>query len=311
MVETMKKLRVMMRKKGFTRLWRKNIGLLYIFPWIIGFLVFTLYPFITSFVYSFTNFGGMKTPNFIGLDNYVHMFTVDPDFWISVKATLTFVLLSLPLKLGFALFIAILLNMKMKYVNFFRTIYYIPSILGGSVAIAIVWRMMFLKGGLINSLLSFIHIQPIGWLSVPFLSVMTISLLTVWQFGSSMIIFLAGLKQIPKEQYEAATADGASKIRTFFVITIPMLTPVILFNFIMQMINAFQEFTSAFIITAGGPMKATYLYAYKLYVEAFGNFRMGYASALSWMMFIVMFVITILIFKFSDNFIYYEDGGNS
>lgn len=299
------------RIKGFESFWKKNVGLIYILPWIIGFLIFTLYPFIASFVDSFTDYNGMKAPNFVGFKNYTHMVTIDPEFWISVKATITFVLLSVPLKLGFALLIAILLNMKMKYVNFFRTIYYIPSILGGSVAIAIVCRMMFLKGGLINLLLSYFKIPPIGWLSVPFLSVFTISLLTVWQFGSSMIIFLAGLKQIPKEQYEAATVDGASKIKMFFSITVPMLTPVILFNLIMQMINAFQEFTSAFIITAGGPMKATYLYAYKLYTEAFGNFRMGYASALSWMMFAVVFIITALIFKFSDKLIYYEDGGNS
>lgn len=297
--------------KRLKKLHKKNIGLIYVLPWIIGFLVFTLYPFVSSFVDSFTDYTGTSAPKFVGLQNYIEMFTIDPEFWISAKATVIFVLLSLPLKLGFALFIAILLNQKMRYVNFFRTVYYIPSILGGSVAVAIVWRMMFLKGGFLNSFLAFFHIPPVGWLSEPFLAVFTISLLTVWQFGSSMIIFLAGLKQISKELYEAAKVDGASKVRMFFVITVPMLSPVILFNLIMQMINAFQEFTSAFIVTAGGPIKATYLYAFKLYIEAFSNFRLGYASALSWVLFIVIMLMTLLIFRFSDKLIYYEDGGNS
>ena len=286
---------------------RRNTGLFYVLPWVFGFLVFTLYPFASSFYNSFTNNLGGGNIKFIGLQNYKNMFTVDFDFWISARATAIYVAIAVPLKLGFALFIAMLLNIRIKGVNLFRTVYYIPSILGGSVAVSIVWRMLFLKNGLVNRMLESLSFPAVGWLSKPGPALFTISLLTVWQFGSSMVIFLAGLKQIPNDLYEAATVDGASKPRMFRVITLPMLTPVLLFNLVMQMINAFQEFTSAFIITGGGPVKGTYLYAFKMYVEAFRNFRLGYASALSWVLFAVIILLTLIIFKVSDRYVYYEN----
>jgi len=286
-------------------------GLLYISPWLIGFLVLQLYPLVASFFYSLTDFNMFKTPNFIGLKNYIDIFEKDYDFWPSMKATLLYVFMGVPAKLIFALLIALVLNMKLKIINFFRTVYYIPSILGGSVAVALIWRLMFMKEGSVNTALNFLHLPDVDWLGSPFLALVTITLLIVWQFGSSMVIFLAGLKQIPAELYEAGLVDGASRIKMFFRITLPLLTPMIFFNLVMQMITAFQDFTSAFVITGGGPLKGTYLYGMKLYNDAFSYFKMGYASALSWIMFAVILVITLILFKSSNSWVHYEDGGKS
>lgn len=288
---------------------RQAVGLVYILPWIVGFLVLQLYPFIASFIYSFTNFNLGGTPDFIGLKNYVDIFTKDAEFWNSLKVTIIFVFVSVPCKLVFALFIAILLNQKVRGVNLFRTVYYLPSIFGSSVAISIVWRMLFQTDGIVNSLLKNIHLPTMPWLGEPTMALMTLCLLSVWQFGSSMVIFLAGLKQIPSELYDAAKVDGASVPRTFFTITIPMLTPMVFFNIIMQMINAFQEFTSAFVITDGGPMHGTYVYGLKLYNEAFRYFKIGYSSALSWILFIVIMLFTAVLFASSKKWVHYEDGG--
>ncbi|MEF3312994.1 sugar ABC transporter permease [Paenibacillus sp. GYB004] len=284
-------------------------GLLYISPWIIGFLVFQFYPILSSFYYSFTDYSMARDPRWIGLKNYVDMFTIDPNFLLSLKVTIVYVLMAVPLKLMFALLVAVILNLKLKFVNFFRTVYYIPSILGGSVAIAILWRAMFLKDGLVNHILAFFHIPAVDWFGTTYMALFTLSLLTVWQFGSSMVLFLAGLKQIPQELYEAAGMDGASRLRTFFTITLPMLTPILFFNLVMQLIGALQEFTSAFVVTNGAPMKGTYLYGMKLYEEAFSNFKMGYASALSWVLFVLILVVTFLLFRSSKHWVHYEDGG--
>ena len=193
--------------------------------------------------------------------------------------------------------------------NIFRTVYYLPSIFGSSVAISIVWRMLFQTDGIVNSLLAKLSISPIPWLGEPLIALLTLCLLSAWQFGSSMVIFLAGLKQIPAELYDAAKVDGASAVRIFFTITVPMLTPMVFFNIIMQMINAFQEFTSAFVITDGGPLQGTYLYGLKLYNEAFRYFKIGYSSALSWILFTVIMVFTLILFRSSRRWVYYEDGG--
>lgn len=285
------------------------VGLLYILPWIIGFLIFQLYPLVSSFIYSFTDYSMMNNPGFVGLKNYKELLTTDPNFWQSLKVTLIYVIFSVPLKLAIALLIAMILNIKIRAVGFFRTLYYLPSIMGGSVAIAVLWRFLFMKDGFLNKLLSTIHIQGADWLGDTRFSLITISLLTVWQFGSSMVLFLAGLKQIPEELYEAGRMDGASKLRMFFTITIPMLTPIVLFNIVIQMINAFQDFTAAFVITNGGPANSTYLYGIMLYQNAFQYFKMGYASALSWILFIIIIAITALIFKSSSRWAHYEDGG--
>ena len=287
----------------------ENSGYTYLLPWMIGFLVFQFYPLALSLYYSFTNYGVGDSHQWIGLENFVRMFTVDEDFYSSLFATFQYVFISVPLKLVVALAVAMLLNMKLRCINLFRTAYYLPSILGGSVAVSILWRHLFEYDGVINRLLGYIGISPIGWLTDTKVAMLTISLLSVWQFGSSMVFFLAALKQIPNELYEAANVDGAKKVRIFFQITLPMISPIILFNLVMQMINAFQEFTVPFIITnGGGPMKATYLYGMLLYQNGFKFFKMGYASALSWILFLVILVFTALVFKSSSYWTFYSDG---
>jgi oligogalacturonide transport system permease protein len=276
-------------------------------PWFIGFLVFGLYPLVSSLYFSFTDYTMFNKPKLVGWDNYVYMFTSDREFFPSLLVTFKYVLFSVPMKIISALFFAMLLNKKLKFINLFTTIYYLPSILGASVSISILWRFMFSLSGFINTALSNIGIKPIPFLEDPRYALFSISLLVVWSFGSSMVIFLAGLKQIPKELYEAASIDGASKCKEFIKITLPLLTPSIFFNLIMQLINSFQSFTSAFVITHGGPMKSTYLYMMKLYNEAFSNFKMGYASALSWFLFLIVLSVTYVLFKKSDKFVYYME----
>lgn len=298
----------MLNNKRF--LGNRYTGLLYITPWIIGFIIFQLYPLISSLFYSFMDYRMFSEPEFIGLENYIYMVTKDELFWHSLKVTSIYVLVSIPLKLVTALIIALFLSRKLRFINFFRTVYYIPSIMGGSVAIAILWKAMFMKEGYVNSLLSILSIPSVSWLGNPSVALYTLSFLVVWQFGSSMVLFLAGLKQIPSELYEAARVDGASGIKIFFSITLPQLSPIIFFNLIMQIINAFQEFTGALVITdRGGPMNETYLYVLKIYDEGFRFFKMGYASALSWVLFIIILIFTSLIFKSSSGWVYYEDGG--
>lgn len=288
---------------------KKNVGLLYILPWLIGFFVLQLYPFLASIYYSFTDFSILKAPTFGGIENYKKLLFDDDTFRQSVKVTFIYVLIAVPAKLIFALFIAVVLNQKLRFINFFRTVYYLPSILGGSVAVSVLWRFLFARDGLINNLISKVGIGYIDWLGNPDIALYTISILTVWQFGSSMVIFLAGLKQIPSDLYEAAKVDGAGRIKIFFRITLPMLSPMIFFNLIMQMVHAFQEFTSAFVITSGGPLKSTYLYGLMLYETAFKFSKMGYASAQSWILFIIIMCFTALVIKSSPYWTYYDDGG--
>ncbi|WP_293892672.1 MULTISPECIES: carbohydrate ABC transporter permease [unclassified Sphaerochaeta] len=282
-------------------------GYLYILPWIIGFLLLQLVPLINSFWYSFTNFQLLGDPKFLGLENYKKIFTADPTFLQSLKVTSYYVLIAVPLKISFALVIAIILNQNIKGINLFRTLYYIPSILGGSVAISVLWKYLFMNQGVVNNLIGIFGIKAVDWLGDPRYALGTISLVTVWQFGSSMLLFLAGLKQIPVSQYEAARIDGAGRMRIFWKITIPELSPIILFNLIMQMINAFQDFTSAFVITQGGPLKSTYLYGLMLYDQGFKFFKMGYSSALSWILFAIILFFTSLTFRSSESWVHYGD----
>jgi oligogalacturonide transport system permease protein len=298
-------------KNRFQSTINKYKGLFYISPWIVGFLIFQLYPFIASFVYSFTDYNVLGACRFVGFNNYFELGRIDPDFFKSLMVTALYALISVPSKLIFSLLVALLLNMKIKGVNFFRTLYYLPSILGGSIAISALWKIMFMKEGTVNHLLHTLGIPPLNWLGDPHLALFTISILQVWQFGSSMVLFLAALKQIPQELYEAARVDGASKIKTFFRITLPLITPILFFNLIMQSINALQNFTSAFVVTNGGPMKSTYLIGLKLYIEAFNNFRMGYACAVSWILFLIILGLTFTVFKSSNKWVYYDDGGGA
>lgn len=288
----------------------KFTGLFYVLPFVIGLLVFQLYPFVMSFIYSFTDLSLANEWDWVGLSNYVKSFTADRDFWQSLGVTAVYVFIAVPCKLVFALFIAMILNMRIKGIRFFQTLYYIPSILGGSVAVSVIWRFMFSHDGLINTMTAYLGLPALDWLGSKALALPTVSLLAVWQFGSSMVLFLVGLKQIPVSLYEAASIDGATKVSQFFRITLPMLTPTVLFNVIMQTIGAFQEFTSAFIITAGGPMKSTYMYGMMLYNNSFKYYKMGYASAQSWILFIIIMAVTGLLFLSSRKWVYYEDGGH-
>lgn len=298
------------RIKARKRLGRYE-GLLYISPWLVGFLLLQLYPFLASLYYSFTDYAMVGKPSWVGLSNFITIFTRDRDFKNSLKVTVIYVIIAVPLKLAFALFIAMLLNLRVKGIGIFRTVYYLPSILGGSVAIAVLWRFLFSGNGTINTMLAKIGIGPVGWLSNPKIALFTLSLLAVWQFGSSMVVFLSALKNVPAELYESAKVDGASSVRCFWSITIPLITPTILFNMVMQLVTAFQEFTGAFVITSGGPMKSTYLYILKVYDEAFKYYKMGYSCALSWVLFVIMMVFTLVIFKTSNLWVFYGDGGDS
>jgi oligogalacturonide transport system permease protein len=288
---------------------RGYAGLFYITPWIIGLTVFQVYPFLASLVYSFTEYSILSPPRFIGFDNYTFMVTKDPMFFPSLRATFYYVVLAVPLKLVFALFVAMLLNMQLRFINLYRTMLYLPSILGGSVAVSVLWRVLFMYDGVVNALLAIVGIPPVKWLGDPSVAMITISLLQVWQFGSSMVVFLAGLKQIPRELYESARVDGAGRISEFLHITLPLITPMILFNLIMQTINAFQHFTEVMVITNGGPLNSTYVYAMKLYRDAFEYFKMGYASGLSWVLFTIIMTFTFLLFRSSSAWVHYQDGG--
>jgi len=283
------------------------MGYVYILPWVIGFLVFQLYPLIMSFFYSFTDYNMGNDYSFVGFANYVRVFTKDRETLNSLMTTFRFVFMSVPMKLISALLIALLLNQKLKAMNLYRTIYYLPSILGGSVAIAVLWRHLFEMNGVVNQLLRGLGFKGVGFLSDPNVALVTISTLSVWQFGSSMIFFLAALKQVPQSLYEAARVDGANKVRCFFTITLPMISSMTLFNVIMQMINAFQEYTMPAVITGGGPMKTTQVLAITLYKNAFTYRRMGYASSISWVLFVVIIVFTALIFRSSSLWTFYND----
>lgn len=288
---------------------QKYTAFIYLTPWIIGICFFVIYPFAMSLYYSFTDFNILSDPTFVGFGNYIRMFTEDPLFWTSLRATLVFVFLTVPLKLIFALFIAYIMNAKLKGIGVFRTAYYIPSILGANIAIAVLWQFLFQGNGLVNMVLNTIGIGSIEWFSSRMGAMFTITLLRVWQFGSAMLIFLNALAEIPKDYYEAASIDGASKIRQFFSITLPQLTPIIFFNLILQLVQAFQEFDGPFLITGGGPMRSTYLLPMYIYESAFRSYDMGYSSALSWILFILIMIFTAVLFKSSSKWVFYADGG--
>jgi|UniRef100_A0A7C3WPY8 multiple sugar transport system permease protein len=283
------------------------MGYFFVSPWLIGFIAFIIFPLVTSLYLSFTRYDILTPPRWIGLQNWIRMFTQDPRFWNATKATFKYVLFEVPLRLTFAFIVALIFSMKeSKVLNLYRAIYYIPSLIGGSVAIAVVWRQIWGYDGIINALLSIFGIHGINWLGDTRTAIWTLILLSVWQFGSPMLIFLAALKQVPTELYEAATIDGASFWKRLTSITLPMITPVILFNLINQMIHGFMAFTQSYIITQGGPLDSTLFYAVYMYRKAFNDFEMGYASALAWFMLALVGLFTIIIFKTSNRWVYYE-----
>jgi len=302
-----------------TKIWKENLGsYAFLVPWLLGFLGLTLYPMLYSLYLSFTKFNIRTPPEWIGLRNYLVMFVgtdslpKDERFLNSVMVTVKFVFISVPLKLVFALAVAMLMNKKLKLIGLYRALYYIPTLLGGSVAIAVLWRRLFAGDGLLNMILgSVFGMQNLpAWISNPKYSLYTLILLAVWQFGSPMIIFLAGLQQIPREYYEASSVDGAGRVRQFFAITLPSLSPIIFFNFVMQMISAFQSFTQAFIVSggSGGPLDSTMFYSLYLYIKGFGFSEMGYAAAMAWVLLIIIAGLTALSFKVSGNLVTYGSG---
>jgi multiple sugar transport system permease protein len=281
-------------------------------PWFVGFFGLVLGPMISSLYLSFTEYRLLTPPEWIGLQNYTDMFR-DSDFISSVKVTAVFVLIGVPLQLLVALSVALLLNKGLSGIGFYRTIYYIPSLLGGSVAIALLWKNIFGTDGIVNDFLSLFGVQGRGWVSHPDYAIYTLILLSAWQFGSSMVIFLAGLKQIPPELYEAAAVDGANGFMKFKDITLPLLSPVILFNLVMVLIKSLQAFTSAYVVSegTGGPANSTLFYTLYLYLKGFSFFDMGYASAMAWLLLVVLALLTFIIFLSSKYWVYYEYEGRS
>lgn len=289
---------------------RDLIGYAFLTPWLIGFLCFSLGPVLASLYLSFTKFDLLRPAVWIGADNYVRMFTADQRFYQALKVTFTYMLSEVPLKLSFALLVAMALDKAIRGAAFYRALFYIPSLLGGSVAIAVLWRQLFEGNGTVNQLLlwAFGYKGP-SWISNPDTALYTLVLLAVWQFGSPMIIFLAGLRQVPQDLYEAASMDGAGAWRRFYKITLPMLAPVIFFNMVLQIIEGFKAFTSAYVVSGGtgGPIDSTLFYTLYLYQEAFAYFRMGYASALAWVLLLIIGCFTALSFLTSKYWVYYED----
>lgn len=300
-----------LRRASRTAVEENAVGYLFLAPWLIGFFLLTLYPMARSLYYSFTEFGVLSDPKWIGWANFAKMFTADKIYIQSLKITFGYVFMSVPLKLAFALVIAVIMNRKLRMIGLYRTVYYIPTLLGGSVAIAVLWKKLFSGDGVINAvILSLTGWKAPSWIANPKYAMYTLVLLTVWQFGSSMIIFLAGLKQIPQDYYEAASVDGASPRKQFLHITIPCLSPVILFNLVMQTITAFQAFTQVFIISdgRGGPLNSTMFYTLYLYIKGFHYWEMGYASAMAWVLLLIIAVFTLVIFKTSGSWVSYGSG---
>lgn len=291
---------------NFKKAMKNNLGFWFILPWLIGFLVFKLYPFAISLYYSFSDYNLFNGITKYGIENYTKIFTT-PKITKALGVTFKYAFLTVPLKLVAALFIAYILNFKIKGVNFFRTAYYIPSILGGSVAIAVLWKAVFRDDGLLNTVLGFIGIQGPSWLSDTKYALFVICLLRVWQFGSAMVIFLAALKGVSQDLYEAAAIDGAGKWRQFFSITVPLITPVIFYNLVTQLCQAFQEFNGPYIITSGGPRNSTTLISLLIYNNAFKSYDMGLASAMAWVMFVVLVIFTGIAFWSQNHWVYYAD----
>lgn len=284
----------------------KWIGFLFILPWLIGLICFKAGPLLMSFILSFMNYNIVSNPRFIGFQNYANMLG-DADFINALGISFEYVLLTAPTRLLFSLFIAYLLAQKVAGIGIFRAVYYIPSLMGGNVAIAILWRYMFSENGLINNLLALIGIQGEAWLAGDFSALCVVSLLHVWQFGATMVIFLAAFKGVPSSIIEAATIDGASRWRIFISVQLPYITPVIFFNTMTNLVNAFQEFNSPFVITNGGPSGATTLLSLLIYNNAFSYLKMGYSSGLSVVLFVIIVAVTLILFSSSKYWVNYQD----
>jgi multiple sugar transport system permease protein len=297
------------RRKDPQRRRENLIAYLFLAPWFLGLVLITIGPIVASLYLSFTDYPLLSPPEWIGLDNFRRMLD-DARFFQSLRVTFTYVLISVPLQLAFALLLAVVLDKGIRGLALYRAVYYLPSLLGTSVAVAILWRQIFGTNGLVNQVLGVFGVESTtGWVSHPDYALWTLILLNIWTFGAPMIIFLAGLRQIPRELYEAASVDGAGPIRRFVKITIPLLTPIIFFNLVLQTINSFQAFTQSFIVSGGrgGPADSTLFYSLYLYDKGFGSFEMGYASALAWVLLIIIAIITAINFLASRFWVFYGD----
>ena len=291
-------------KKALSK--ESTAGVIFTLPFTIGFLLFMIVPMGISLYYSFCDYDILSPPEFTGLDNFVKMFQ-DETFYKTIGVTFYFAVVSVPLRLVFALIVAMLLLKNSKMSGFYRAAYYLPSIIGGSVAVAILWKRMFATDGVINRLLGAVGIETaFAWLGNTKTAIWVLILLAVWQFGSSMLIFLSALKQISRELYEAAEVDGANGIQKFFRITLPLLTPTIFFNLVMQMINGFLAFTQSYIITQGKPMNSTLFYTVYMYQQSFEFYNTGYGAALAWVMLAIIGAITLLLFATKKYWVYEE-----
>lgn len=300
-----------LRKRGGASLTRKGDGraaALFLAPWFLGLVLITAGPLLASGYLSFTDYNLLRAPEFVGLDNFSRMLE-DTRLHQALWVTLVYVALSVPLQLAAALGLALLLDRGMRGLSFYRSAFYLPSLMGGSVAIAILWRQVFGSGGLVNLVLGWFGIEGHGWVSHPDYALGTLVILQVWMFGAPMVIFLAGLRQIPDMYYEAASLDGASKLQQFRSVTIPLLTPIIFFNLVLQIINSFQSFTQAYVVSGGtgGPADSTLFYTLYLYQEGFRNLNMGYASAMAWLLLAIIAGLTAVNFFASKYWVFYND----
>ncbi|TDC10560.1 sugar ABC transporter permease [Nonomuraea longispora] len=282
---------------------------LFLAPWFAGLLVITIGPILASLYLSFTDYSLLQEAEWVGFDNYVKMFTEDPRYINSLKVTTIYVVVSVPLQLAFALALALVLDRGLRGLAIYRSIFYLPSLLGGSVAIAILWRKVFGADGLVNALLGAFGIQGPGWVGHPDYALGTLIILHVWTFGAPMIIFLAGLRQIPSSYYEAAAVDGAGPLRQFKSITLPLLTPIIFFNLVLEIIKSFQSFTQSFIVSngTGGPADSTLFYTLYLYLNGFRDYDMGYAAAMAWVLLLIIAGLTGVNFLASKYWVFYGD----
>ncbi|KQM80729.1 carbohydrate ABC transporter permease [Agromyces sp. Leaf222] len=287
---------------------QNKVAFLFLLPWFIGLALITVGPMIASFALSFTRYNLLSPPRFNGLDNYVRMLE-DERLHKALAVTFQYVFVSVPLQLGLALLLAIVLDRGLRGLSLYRSAFYLPSLLGASVAIAILWRQLFGVDGLVNIVLGWFGIEGQGWISNPETALGTLMILNVWTFGAPMVIFLAGLRQIPVMYYEAASVDGASRRQQFRHITLPMLTPIIFFNLILQLIGAFQSFTQAFVVSGGtgGPVDSTLFYTLYLYQQGFANLNMGYASAMAWLLLVIVAALTAINFWASKYWVFYDD----
>ncbi len=296
------------RRSASERRRRDRVAYLFLAPWFIGMIVFTIGPILASLYLSFTKYSLLSPPEWLGFDNYRQMVD-DPRLRKSLIVTFEYVFVSVPLQLILALGLAMLLNRGVRGLALYRSVFYLPSLLAGSVSIAILWRQIFGNDGLINQILDLVGIQGTSWIAHPDYALGTLVLLNGWTFGAPMVIFLAGLRQIPNMYYEAAAVDGAGPLSRFFRITLPLLTPVIFFNLVLQMIGAFQSFTQAFVISGGkgGPADSTLLYTLYLYQRGFGSLDMGYASAMAWTLLAIIAALTGLNFLLAKRWVFYGD----